>query len=205
MNYLTVIRHGEREGKSEELNGVQKDLIHLLWNRMPGYHTLSLPRINSYYDFVAGSDLPRTHNTLRAFGYTGEIITLPELSESVDDFKAVPWKGSFGEVQRKYHECGPTRELGDKHGRLYTSILKRIGKDRHGLLCTHETRFEAALASLVNGAVDISPLGENLGYVEGCHVMIDHGRIKSVEDIRTNFLRRSNEGLNLDIPLRRYD
>ncbi|GEM_PF-6670745 len=169
---LIVMRHGQRIDPTEELTpesmAKAKEMRALLERRF-GQVVAVLP-----------SDYGRTQNTAKEMGYA-DTETLTELSESVDDYQAIPWVGNFAEVQRSYLQGGPTKELGDKHARLYKRLI--LSKRSPALVITHETRPEAALASLAKDK-PLAALGESLGYLEGYCLTVRSDKLVSVETIR---------------------
>lgn len=176
--YLTAIRHGRRVGESEEivLNDRRKAEEMRRYLDQMGLGTPSS---------VVVSKLGRTLFTCRDLGFK-PTLEIPRMSESVVNYDQVPWNGSFGEIQDSYHNNPATRELGELHGGIFRLMLDVLGDEQSAIMISHDTRAEAALASLVGREVSLNSLGKGLDYVEGYTLVVADNEIAWVQTHRTD-------------------
>ena len=181
---LYFIRHA-RTDKEKNILNKEKPIAHELGNDL-GY-------MNQSYC----TNIIRTKQTLNEMGYYSP-IEIQKLSHSIEDvnrnrnYKEIPFGASFEEIQRSYKEDGSaTKELGDFHAAQWSKIMNCIKNGEKKILCTHDTRIEVALASLLNDYV-LGELGKSINNLEGGVLFFNEkNEIESVGTIRRDHLGES--------------
>jgi len=189
---LTVIRHSERIPGTEQLS---REGIALAKARRLDLLDHSIEPSNST---ATCSNLGRTVNTALNLGYSERSISRdPRLSRSVEDWISLPRGKSFLEVWTSYQMDPSTQNLGDFQANIYQERRHTLNPSQSALVITHETRAEAALASLLYGSKNqeeiFRALGQALGYAEGYLLTIDGPQLKSIQTLRN----KKSEAVNL--------
>jgi len=138
---LIMLRHGEREGKTEALTENALSKLKDLGTMLP---------YMASYRYVS-SKLDRTKNTILGLipQATDNMIETERLEYSPKEWKNVPWKQGVKEFQKAYQESeSGTIDLANFHSNLYEKLFTHYMKNTLGV--THDSRMEAAIVKLLS-------------------------------------------------------
>jgi hypothetical protein len=177
---LVVIRHAKRAGsETEDLAPEYVDFAKQL--------RANIEKAIGPIDVVIPSDCEWAQNTARAMGYDFNIC-FKNLSQSVENWKEVPWGTDFETVRKSYLLGGPTKELGDYHSNFYQWLAGGSVRGNNILAITHDTRIEAAVASLL-GKADPLFFKRSLDYLEGIIFSANKDGFFSAQSLRNDNVR----------------
>ena len=98
----------------------------------------------------------------------------------------------FIEIAKAYQTDQNTKNLGNLHADVYRNYASGIRENNLGLLITHDTRAEAALASLLQNRTNLEEIAQRLGssldYSEGyvLSFLPDNKTIIKIRTLRTD-------------------
>ncbi len=174
---LVVLRHAKRANKETE--EIAPEYIEFAKTIRK-----NIEKIIGPIGVVVPSKYERAQNTARVMGYDFTICA-PGLSKSVENGEGVPWGKDFETIRQAYSQGGSTKELGDYHAGLYKWLVQNVKADNI-LAITHDTRQEAAVASLLDEGEPLFLKG-GLDYLEGTLFKVNQDKLYSVDTLRRKY------------------